>query len=54
MCEHKPNQAVKLMFKADTLRPYIPHNIISPKETEAYIIKALAYYSEHMKGADAE
>ncbi len=54
MCEHKPNQAVKLMFKADTLRPYIPHTIISPKETEAYIIKALAYYSEHMKGADTE
>lgn len=54
MCERKPNQAEKLMFKADTLRPYIPRTIISPKEAEAYIIKALAYYSEHMKGADAE
>lgn len=52
MCERKPNQVEKLMFKADILRPYIPRTIITPKETEAYIIKALEYYREHMKGAE--
>lgn len=52
MCERKPNQVEKLMFKADILRPYIPRSIITPKETEAYIIKALEYYREHMKGAE--
>ena len=52
MCERKPNQMEKLMFKADILRPYIPRTIITPKETEAYIIKALEYYREHRKGAE--
>lgn len=52
MCERKPNQVEKLMFKADILRPYIPRTIITPKETEAYIIKALEYYREHRKGAE--
>ena len=50
MCERKPNQAEKITFKAESLRKYIPRSIISPKETEEYIIKALAHYREHMKG----
>ncbi len=50
MCERKPNQAEKITFKAESLRKYIPKSIISPKETEEYIIKALAHYREHMRG----
>ena len=50
MCERKPNQAEKITFKAESLRKYIPRSIISPKETEEYIIKALAHYTEYLKG----
>ena len=50
MCERKPNQAEKITFKAESLRKYIPRSIISPKETEEYILKALAHYTEYLKG----
>ncbi len=50
MCERKPNQAEKITFKAESLRKYIPRSIISPKETEEYIIKALTHYTEYLKG----
>lgn len=49
MCERKPNQAEKITFKAESLRKYIPRSIISPKETEEYILKALAHYSDFLK-----
>ena len=49
MCERKPNQAEKITFKAESLRKYIPRSIISPKETEEYILKALAYYRDFLK-----
>lgn len=49
MCERKPNQAEKITFKAESLRRYIPRSIISPKETEEYILKALAHYRDFLK-----
>lgn len=49
MCERKPNQAEKITFKAESLRRYIPRSIISPKETEEYILKALAHYRNFLK-----
>ena len=49
MCERKPNQADKITFKAESLRRYIPRSIISPKETEEYILKALAHYRDFLK-----
>lgn len=49
MCERKPNQAEKITFKAESLRKYIPRSIISPKETEEYILKALAHYRNFLK-----
>lgn len=49
MCERKPNQAEKITFKAESLRRYIPRSIISPKETEEYILKALVHYRDFLK-----
>lgn len=49
MCERKPNQEEKITFKAESLRKYIPRSIISPKETEEYILKALAHYRNFLK-----
>lgn len=49
MCERKLNQAEKITFKAESLRRYIPRSIISPKETEEYILKALAHYRNFLK-----
>ena len=49
MCERKPNQEEKITFKAESLRKYIPRSIISPKETEDYILKALAHYRNFLK-----
>lgn len=49
MCERKPNQEEKITFKAESLRKYIPRSIISPKETEEYILKALAHYRDFLK-----
>ena len=49
MCERKPNQAEKITFKAESLRKYIPRSIISPKETEEYVLKALAHYRDFLK-----
>lgn len=49
MCERKPNQAEKITFKAESLKKYIPRSIISPKETEEYILKALAHYRDFLK-----
>lgn len=49
MCERKPNQAEKITFKAESLRKYIPRSILSPKETEEYILKALAHYRDFLK-----
>lgn len=49
MCERKPNQEEKITFKAESLRRYIPRIIISPKETEEYILKALAHYRDFLK-----
>lgn len=49
MRERKPNQEEKIAFKAESLRKYIPRSIISPKETEEYILKALAHYRDFLK-----
>ncbi len=49
MRERKPNQEEKITFKAESLRKYIPRSIISPKETEEYILKALAHYRDFLK-----
>lgn len=49
MCERKPNQVEKITFKAESLKKYIPRSIISPKETEEYILKALAHYRDFLK-----
>ena len=46
MCEKKPNQAVKISFRTDRLKQYLPKNI-TPKETEEYVLKALEYYHRH-------
>ena len=52
MCERKPNQEEKITFKAESLRRYIPRSIISPKEIEEYILKALAHYRDYLKEGD--
>jgi ParB family chromosome partitioning protein len=46
MCERKPNQVEKIVFRSDRLKPYLPKNI-SPKQTEEYILKALEYYQRY-------
>ena len=43
MCERKPNQVEKIVFRSDRLKPYLPKNI-TPKETEDYVLKALEHY----------
>lgn len=48
MCEKKPNQAEKITFKTDRLKPYLPKNI-SPKQTEDYVLKALEYYHRYQE-----
>ena len=54
MCERKPNQIEKIIFRTDKLKPYLPKNI-TPKQTEDYVLKALEYYHryrERMKERD--
>ena len=46
MGELKPNQREKISFRADRLRQYLPNNL-PPKQTEEYVIQALAFYSRH-------
>ena len=46
MCERKPNQVEKLVFRSDRLKPYLPKNI-TPKETEDYVLKALEHYHRY-------
>ena len=46
MCERKPNQAEKISFRTDRLKPYLPKNI-TPKETEDYVLKALEHYHRY-------
>lgn len=48
MCEKKPNQAEKVTFRTDRLKPYLPKNI-TPKQTEDYILKALEYYQRYQE-----
>lgn len=54
MCERKPNQAEKISFRTERLKPFLPKNI-TPKETEDYVLKALEHYHryrERMKERD--
>ena len=54
MCERKPNQAEKISFRTERLKPFLPKNI-TPKETEDYVLKALEHYQryrERMKERD--
>lgn len=54
MTERKPNQAEKISFRTDRLKPYLPKNI-TPKQTEDYVLKALEHYHryrERMKERD--
>ena len=48
MCEKKPNQAEKISFRTDKLKPYIPKNY-TPQQTEEYILKALEHYNRHLE-----
>ena len=48
MCEQKPNQKEKYVFKAEKLKPYLPQNI-TPQQTEDYILKALEYYQRYRR-----
>lgn len=48
MCEKKPNQAEKISFRTDKLKPYIPRNY-TPQQTEDYILKALEHYNRHLE-----
>lgn len=48
MTEQKPNQKEKISFKAENIRKYLPANI-SEKDTEAYVVKALAFYQRHLE-----
>ena len=46
MCERKPNQVEKIVFRSDRLKPYLPKNI-TPKEAEDYVLKALEHYHRY-------
>ena len=46
MCERKPNQAEKISFRTERLKPFLPKNI-TPKETEDYVLKALEHYHRY-------
>ena len=46
LSEEKPNQREKISFRADRLRQYLPTDI-SPRQTEAYVLKALEYYQRY-------
>ncbi len=48
MCEKKPNQAEKISFRTDKLKPYIPRNY-TPQQTEEFILKALEHYNRHLE-----
>ena len=48
MCEKKPNQAEKISFKTEKLKPYIPKNY-TPQQTEEFILKALEHYHRHLE-----
>ena len=48
MCEKKPNQAEKISFRTDKLKPYIPKNY-TPQQTEEFILKALEHYNRHLE-----
>ena len=48
MCEKKPNQAEKISFRTDKLKPYIPKNY-TPQQTEDFILKALEHYHRHLE-----
>lgn len=48
MCEKKPNQAEKISIRTDRMKQYLPKNI-TPKETEEYVLKALAYYHRYQE-----
>ena len=48
MCEKKPNQAEKISFKTEKLKPYIPKNY-TPQQTEDFILKALEHYHRHLE-----
>lgn len=48
MCEKKPNQAEKISFRTERLKPYIPRNY-TPQQTEEYILKALEHYHRHLE-----
>lgn len=48
MCEKKPNQAEKISFKTEKLKPYIPRNY-TPQQTEEFILKALEHYNRHLE-----
>lgn len=50
MCEKKPNQAEKISFRTEKLKPYIPRNY-TPQQTEEYILKALEHYHRHLERA---
>ena len=57
LSEQKPNQREKISFRADHIRKYIPATV-SPKDTEAYVLKALEHYQkvwerQHQRGGDA-
>ena len=48
MCEKKPNQAEKISFKTEKLKPYIPKNY-TLQQTEEFILKALEHYNRHLE-----
>ena len=48
MCEKKPNQAEKISFRTEKLKPYIPMHY-TPQQTEEYILKALEHYHRHLE-----
>lgn len=50
MCEKKPNQAEKISFRTEKLKPYIPRNY-TPQQAEEYILKALEHYHRHLERA---
>lgn len=48
MCEKKPNQAEKISFRTEKLKPYLPKNC-TPQQTEDFILKALEHYHRHLE-----